>query len=67
MNQIHCLPKAKKKVIGLVKDELGGKITTKFVGVRAKTYPYLIDGSSEDKKAKGAKKSIIKKTQICKL
>ena len=36
------LPKGKnKRVIGLIKDELGGKIITKFVGLRAKTYSYL--------------------------
>ena len=29
---------------------------TKFIGLRAKTYSYLIDGGSKDKKAKGAKK-----------
>ena len=35
------LPKGKnKKVIGLMKNELGKKIMTKFVGVRAKTYSY---------------------------
>ena len=28
---------------------------TKFVGLRAKTYSYLIDDSSYDKKAEGAK------------
>ena len=33
---------------------------TKFVGLRAKTCSYLIDGSSEDKKAKGTKKFVIK-------
>ena len=49
-----------KQVIGLMKNELSGKIMTKFVGLRAKTYSYLIDGS-EDKKAKGAKKYVIKR------
>ena len=56
------LPKGKnKKVIGLMKDELGGKIMTKFVGLRAKTYSYLIDDGSEDKKAKSTKKCVIKR------
>ena len=46
------LPKGKhKKVIGLMKDELAGKIITKFVGLRAKTSSYLIGDDSEDKKA----------------
>ena len=34
-----------------MKDELGG-FMVKFVGLRAKTYSCLIDGSSEDKKEK---------------
>ena len=38
-----------------MKDELGAKIMTKFVGLKAKTYSYLIDDSSEDRKAKGTK------------
>ena len=51
------LPKGRsKKVIGLMKDELGGKIMTKFVRLRAKTYSCLIDDGREDKKAKGTKK-----------
>ena len=44
------------ELVGLLKDELGGKTMIKFVGLRAKTYSYLIDDGSEDKKAKGTKK-----------
>ena len=29
-----------------MRDELGGKIMTKFVGLRARTYSYLIDDDS---------------------
>ena len=50
-----------KKVIGLFKDELGGKIMKEFVGLRAKTYAYLMDDDSEHKKAKGTKKCVIKR------
>ena len=50
-----------KKVIGLMKDELGGKIITEFVTLRPKTYSFLTDDGKEDKKAKGTKKCIIKK------
>ena len=56
------LPKGKnKKVIGLMKDELGGKIMTKFVGLRPKTYSYLMDDGNSDKKPKGTKKCVIKR------
>ena len=56
------LPTGKnKKVIGLMKDELGGKIITEFVAFRPKTYSYLTDDGKEDKKAKGTKKYIIKR------
>ena len=56
------LPTGKnKKVIGLMKDELGGRIITEFVALRPKTYSYLTDDFKEDKKAKGTKKCVIKK------
>ena len=49
-----------KKVIGLMKDELGGHIMTEFVVLRLKTYLYITDDYKEDKKAKGTKKLVIK-------
>ena len=50
-----------KKVIGLMKDELGGRIIREFVALRPKTYSYLTDDCKEDKKAKGTKKCVIKR------
>ena len=50
-----------KKVIGLMQDELGWKIMIEVVGLRATTCIYLINDGSEDKKAKGTKKCIIKR------
>ena len=50
-----------KKVIRLMKEELGGKIIMEFVTFRPKTYSYVTDDGKEDKKAKGTKKCAIKK------
>ena len=56
------LPKEKhKKATRLMKDELGRKIMKKFVGLSEKTYSYLIDDSSEDKKAESTKKCVVKR------
>ena len=41
--------------IGLMKDELGGKIITEFVTLRPKTYSYLTDDCKE---AKGTEKNV---------
>ena len=51
-----------KKVIGLMKDELGGKIMTEFMELRPKLYSYEKLDGSEDKKCKGIKKCIVQKT-----
>ena len=51
-----------KKVIGLMKDELGDKIMTEFVALRPKLYSYKKLDGSEDKKCKGIKKCIVQKT-----
>ena len=44
-----------------MKDELGGKIMTDFVGLLIKTYSYLMDDENSDKKAKRTKKCVIKR------
>ena len=49
-----------KKIAGIFKDELGGKIMRLFIGVSAKTQAYLRDEVSEHKKAKGTKKCVLK-------
>ena len=51
-----------KKVIGLMKDELGGKIMKEFIGLRSKMYSYKIGEKDEPKKCKGIKKCVVKKT-----
>ena len=50
-----------KKVIGLFKDELGGKVMTEFIALRAKAYAYITEDGSVHKRAKGTKKCIIKR------
>ena len=51
-----------KKVIGLMKDELEGAIMTEFVALRPKLYSYRVIDGIENKKCKGIKKCVIKKT-----
>ena len=55
------LPTGKnKKAIGKFKDELDGKIMTEFCALRVKAYAYRLDVDTEEKKAKGTKKCIVK-------
>ena len=63
-----------KKVIGMFKDEAGGEVIAKFVGLRAKNYSYIYDhliglrsflflfgkDDSEEKKCKGIVKCVTK-------
>ena len=60
-NCIFDKPLLVKKVVGLMKDELGGGIITEFVALRPKTYSYTTDDFTELKKAKGTKKCVVRK------
>ena len=53
--------KKKKKVIGLIKDELRAKIMTEFGALRPETYSYIMDDGNSNKKAKG--KNMCNKTK----
>ena len=50
-----------KKVIGLMKDELGGRIMKEFFGLGSKCYSYLMDDGEVDKRAKVIKKCVRKR------
>ena len=55
-----CLQEKNEKVIGLMKDELGGRIMTKFIAPRPQTHPCLIHDDIKVKKSKRTKKCVIK-------
>ena len=45
-------------MIGLMKDELRGKIVTEVVALRPKTCSYLLSDGSNDKKTDGTRKNV---------
>ena len=51
-----------KKVLGMMKDEADGEINDEFVGLRAKFYSYKMLEGKENKKYKGVKKYVVKKS-----
>ena len=53
-----------KKVTGLMKDEFGGAIMTEFVALRPKLYSFRKLNGTCDKKCKGIKKCVVKKTLL---
>ena len=61
-NNVYGMPRANKKVPGLMKDENNGAIMTEFVGLRAKMYALRVDGKEDTKKIKGVKKNVVERT-----
>ena len=55
-------PGLNKKVLGMMKDEAAGEVIYEFVGLRAKLYSYEMFKGLEEKKCKGIKKSVVKKS-----
>jgi len=51
-----------KKVPGMFKDEAGGEIITEFVGLRAKLYAFKTLKGEEEKRCKGVKRRVVKKS-----
>ncbi|KAK5644145.1 hypothetical protein RI129_007990 [Pyrocoelia pectoralis] len=58
-DNVFGIPRANKKVPGLMKDENNGTIMREFVGLRAKMYAYRVDGKFV-KKSKGSTAASIK-------
>ena len=49
-------------MLGIFKDEAGGKQIVEFVGLRAKLYSYKMLNGSDDKKWKGVTKNVPKRS-----
>ena len=48
-----------KLVVGKMKDETGGVVISEFGALKPKIYSFLVDDSSEHKKAKGVNKNVV--------
>lgn len=59
-NNIYNIKLLNKKRIGIMKDEMNGRIITEFVGLRPKMYSFKINGSDAICKAKGVKSNVVK-------
>ena len=63
INRLFDTGKVNNKVVGMFKDEAGGKIIEEFVGLREKLYSYKMhNNKTEQKRCKCIKKHIVTNT-----
>jgi len=62
-NQFN-IPLKNKKVLGMMKDELKGKIIEEFIGLRSKMYSIKIQDDKDIKKSKGVRTCIVKELSM---
>ena len=48
-----------KSIVGKIKDETAGVAIREFVGLKPKMYSFLLNDSSQHKKAKGVNKTVV--------
>ena len=53
-----------KGVLGKMKDEVKGHTMTEYCALKAKLYSFVVEGNLESKKAKGVKKSVVRKMMV---
>ncbi|XP_025271321.1 uncharacterized protein LOC112639961 [Camponotus floridanus] len=58
----YGVPRANKKIFGLMKDENNGALMLEFVGLRAKMYALRVEGRGDTKKSKGVRSSVVTRT-----
>ena len=61
-SNVYGMPRANKKIPGLMKDENNGAVMSEFVGLRAEMYATRVAGQDDTKKIKGVKKSVVART-----
>ncbi|XP_025266900.1 uncharacterized protein LOC112638811 [Camponotus floridanus] len=61
VNNPYGVPRANKKVLGLIKDEDNGALMLEF-GLGAKMYALRVEGRGDTKKSKGVRSSVVART-----
>ena len=58
---IHLSQNIMRLVVGKMKNETAGVAIREFVGLKPRMYSFLVDDSSDHRKAKGVKKNVVAK------